>query len=299
MDTKLPEKLNIDAYEMRITDIAEVDPDQLQALSMSVGWPHRRQDWLHVLELGRGFAALDEIGRVSASAMWFEHEDGFATFGMLMTSPKLQSNGAARWLAERIRSECSAGRMRLNATRDARRLSEALGFKSQSTVYQCQGIARTAHMVDAPNTGLTLRSMEHADLDAVVALDTPAFSSNRRHHLFRLFKDSIGYCLFDGGKLRAYSMCRRFGRGHVIGPVIAHTDDEAIAVVMPHLTAYSESFVRLDTHFSTGAFATLVQTAGLGIYDTVTTMISCDDAAYSLNGDGKACVYALASQTLG
>ena len=45
---------------------------------------------------------------------------------------------------------------------------------------------------------------------------------------------------------------RRFGRGQVVGPVLASCDEDAIAVVAPHLAAQEGHFVGLDTHEPTG-----------------------------------------------
>lgn len=67
MDTPLPERLAIDAFEIRLVDIRTVDIVQLHALSIAVRWPHRAEDWQFLLDNGQGLAALDEIGRVLGS----------------------------------------------------------------------------------------------------------------------------------------------------------------------------------------------------------------------------------------
>lgn len=154
MDSELPGTLNVDNFEMRFADISSVEISKLQALSISVGWPHRAADWQHLLDIGKGYVALDEIGRVGASGMWFPHGDGFATFGMLITSPRLQTNGAARWLMKRIMTDCGRNRIRLNSTQEAQRLYASLGFKPKQTVYQYQGTATTPMALPPPEKGL-------------------------------------------------------------------------------------------------------------------------------------------------
>ncbi|ENN88459.1 hypothetical protein RHSP_82615 [Rhizobium freirei PRF 81] len=299
MDTKIPERLNVDAFEMRFADIADVDLSQLQALSMSVGWPHRSQDWQHLRDVGRGFVALDEIGRVSGSTMWFPHGESFATFGMLITSPRLQTNGTAKWLVRRMLTECHQERLRLNATRAARRMCATLGFKPQQSVFQCQGEIVSVPEPSSLKSSLHLRRLERGDIDAVACLDEPAFGTLRHRHLVRLFESSICYGLYDGHKLIAYSMRRRFGRGHVIGPVVAYRAEDAIAVVQPHVAAHVGSFLRLDTHFDTGPFASFVQQSGMSVFDTVTTMVSSEAAAYGRADNRAPLVFALASQSFG
>lgn len=299
MDAKVPETLHVDAFQMRFANVADVELSKLHALSISVGWPHRAEDWQYLRDLGYGFIALDEIGRVIGSVMWFPHGEHFATVGMLITSPRLQTNGTAKWLMQRVLAECPGRIFRLNATRAARRLYGSLGFVRQQTVFQCQGEAVMPPMGEEPASGLLLRRLEREDLDAVVALDAPAFAVPRPFHLARLFESSICYGLYEGQRLCAYSMSRRFGRGHVVGPIVAFCEEEAIAVARPHVAAHAGSFLRLDTHFETGVFSNFVQQCGLSIYDTVTTMTFGEGANYGVRGDDRPAVFALASQSLG
>lgn len=299
MDMDLPETLHVDVFEMRFADIHSVELSQLQALSIGVGWPHRGPDWQHALEVGHGYAALDEIGRVTASSMWFPYGDEFATFGMMITSPRLQANGTAKWLADRILADCAGRKLRLNSTRQAKRLYKSLGFRQTQIVYQCQGEAIAPPPADAIAAGRQLRPLEAQDIEAVIALDAPAFGARRGEALRRLFERSICYGLFEGERLVAYSMRRSFGRGHVVGPVIAYCDEDAIAVTHPHVVANAGHFLRIDTHFERSAYGNFVQQSGMPIYDTVTTMVTTDAAGYGAPGIGQPVVYALASQSFG
>lgn len=301
MDSDLPRTLYVDNFEMCLADVATVEISQLQALSISVGWPHRAADWKHLLDIGKGYVALDEIGRVGASAMWFPHGEGFATVGMLITSPRLQAKGAAKLLTQRIMADCGHDCIRLNSTREARRLYVSLGFSPMGTVYQCQGTAIAAPpAVPAPEDGgFALKRLDRSHLEAILSLDAPAFGAPRRQHLERLFDSSITYGLFGGDRLRAYSMRRRFGRGHVVGPVVATSDEQAIQVSYPHFAAHVGGFLRIDTHSRSSPFASFVQQCGLGVHNTVTTMVTRGEAAYGTGVDGSPLVFALASHSLG
>lgn len=299
MDSNLPRTLNVDNFEMRFADVANVEMSQLQALSISVGWPHRAADWQSLLDIGKGYVALDEIGRVGASAMWFPHGESFATFGMLVTSPRLQANGAAKWLMQRIMTDCGHDCVRLNSTREARRLYVSLGFMPKGTVYQCQGAALAPPPIAPIEAGLALRRLDRGDLEAIIALDAPAFGATRRQHILRLFESSITYGLYEGDRMRAYSMRRRFGRGYVVGPVVATCDADAIRVTHPHIAAHVGGFLRIDTHFEAGPFASFINESGLAVFDTVTTMVRQEGASYGTGKDGSAVVYGMASQSLG
>ncbi len=93
-------------------------------------------------------------------------------------------------------------------------------------------------------------------------------------------------------------MSRRFGRGHVLGPIVAFGDEDAIAVARPHIEAHAGRFLRADTHLHTGIVANFVQQCGLSIYDTV-MMTSGEGADYGLRGEDRPAIFALALQSMG
>lgn len=290
----------VDSFDMRIADLNTTDLDQLHALSISVGWPHRAEDWQFLREVGEGIVAMDEIGRIMGSAMWFPYDEHFATIGMVITSPRLQSNGAGQWLMGNVLDRVAGRDLGLNATRAARRLYLSLNFTREATVYQCNGEAVAPPELDAP-AGSVRRRLEPGDLDTIVELDKAAFGADRRILLVRLLTCSEGIGLIRGGKMEAFSLCRRFGRGHVIGPVVATNDEDAIAVVHPHAARHAASFLRLDTREKDGRFSDFLSRCGLPVYDTVTTMSLGRRWPKVREGDAprQPRTYALASQTLG
>ncbi|MDG4906225.1 GNAT family N-acetyltransferase [Mesorhizobium sp. WSM4898] len=300
MEVKPSESLKIDAFSMRIGDVQDVDLERLHALSLSVGWPHRAEDWQFLRESGQGFVALDEIGRALGSAMWFPHGANFATLGMVITSPRLQTQGAAQWLMKRIFDRIPGRDLRLNATRAARRLYLSLDFQPEKTVYQCQGIAREPTAGRPTEAHGSVRTLDAGDVAAAIALDAAGFGVRRTALVEKLFGQSAGYGLFDGNKLTAFALCRPFGRGHVIGPVVAGSDPDALAVVRPHVADHSGYFLRIDTHMDNGEFAAFLSHSGMPVFDTVLTMSKGKCLAdFSDGGSARPKTYALASQTLG
>jgi GNAT superfamily N-acetyltransferase len=292
------EKLQIDAFAMQIGDVAAADLEQLHALSISVGWPHRGEDWQFLCEVGQGVVATDEIGRIMSSAMWFRQSPELATIGMVITSPRLQTQGTGLWLMEYALKDLEGFNLRLNATRAAERLYLSLGFKPEKKVYQCQGVVTDAP-AEAPVNG-DLRPLAATDLAAAVALDATAFGVARAALMEKLFGQSRGYGLFRDGRLAAFALCRRFGRGHVVGPIVAANDEDALAVVAPHIRDHKDKFLRLDTHFGTGDFAFHIVHSGLTVFDTVLTMSFGKTLAdYASNAADAPRTYGLVSQTLG
>ena len=300
MELKPSGSLKIDTFSMRIGDIEAVELDRLHALSLSVGWPHRAEDWQFLRGQGQGFVALDDIGRVLGSAMWFAHGADFATLGMVITSPRLQTLGAGQWLMKRVFDKVAGRDLRLNATRAARRLYLSLDFQPEKTVYQCQGIARVQTRDRPANIRGDVRALDASDLPAATALDAAGFGVRRAALLEKLFTNSAGYGLFRGDRLSAFALCRPFGRGHVVGPVVAESDAEAVAVVQPHVADHSGSFLRIDTHMENGEFAAFLSHNGMPVFDAVLTMSMGKRLSdYAVGGAVAPVTYALASQTLG
>ena len=300
MELKPSGSLKIDTFSMRIGDIEAVELDRLHALSLSVGWPHRAEDWQFLRGQGQGFVALDDIGRVLGSAMWFAHGADFATVGMVITSPRLQTLGAGQWLMKRVFDKVAGRDLRLNATRAARRLYLSLDFQPEKTVYQCQGIARVQTKDRPANIRGDVRALDARDLPAAIALDAAGFGVRRAALLEKLFTNSAGYGLFRGDRLIAFALCRPFGRGHVVGPVVAESDAEAVAVVQPHVADHSGSFLRIDTHMENGEFAAFLSHNGMPVFDTVLTMSMGKRLSdFAVGGAVAPVTYALASQTLG
>ncbi|RRI02053.1 N-acetyltransferase [Mesorhizobium tamadayense] len=300
MKLKPSGSLKIDAFSMRIGDIDGIELDRLHAHSLAVGWPHRAEDWQFLRESGHGFVALDEIGRVLGSAMWFAHGADFATVGMVITSPRLQTLGAGQWLMKRVFEKVAGRDLRLNATRAARRLYLSLDFQPEKTVYQCQGIARAETMGGLAETRGDIRALHASDIPAAIALDAAGFGVRREALIEKLFAHSAAYGLFKGDRLNAFALCRPFGRGHVVGPVVAGSDADAVAVVRPHVVDHSGSFLRIDTHMDSGEFAAFVSHSGMPVFDTVLTMSRGKRLAdFVVAGAATPTTYALASQTLG
>jgi len=294
------DSMALDSFEIEIRDIKSVELAQLHVLSIGVSWPHRAEDWWMLRETGRGVAALDEIGRVLGSAMWFPFAEDFASVGMVITSPRLQAHGAARWLMDRVLLETGDRSLILNSTRAARRLYLSMGFIAEATVYQCQSLASPPPSAPLPD-GASLRGVGNADLPELVELDRKAYGADRTALMKRLTANSKGVALLRSGRIAAFSLCRPFGRGHVIGPVVAANDADATAVTRPHVADHVGRFLRVDTSQSGGAFFALLARSGLPVFDTVTTMsLGRRWTTQKWTADGaRPIIYALAAQALG
>ena len=295
----LGDTMLLDSYRLALADIGEARLDALHALSISVRWPHRAEDWEMLRQFGHGRALLDGIGRVLGTAMWFPYGGAFMTIGMVITTPRLQANGGGRWLMKQVMAEAGHRALGLNATRAAWRLYTSLGFTPDAKVFQRNGIAARPPEPPRP-AGTQLRPLLASDLAEIAALDAQAFGAQRGALLGALLQTAQGVVLLRNGRIAAFALCRPFGRGHVIGPVVAATDAEAVAVTAPLAAPLAGRFLRIDTRRAEGGFADFLTLCGLPLYDVVTSMSLGRRWVRAAAPDGEnPHSFALASQALG
>ncbi|MCA0964190.1 hypothetical protein [Salipiger bermudensis] len=263
--------MQVDIYKAHIEEMGPAMLTRMHELTMSVFWPHRAPDIALCIGLGKGYVALDEIGRPLSSAMGFPSDEDFAMLGMMVTTPRLQAQGTGGRLLRRLINDLKGRDLRLSATREGYRLYEAAGFTPVGLVYQHQGMARAIHPPE-PVAGVTVRPMRPDDLPAIAALDRHAYGAARTAILTALNEVSEVIVAERGGEIEGFAMMRTFGKGRVIGPLIAEQDGVAMQLAAHFILACEGEFLRLDTIVESERFEAFVSAAGLGVYDTVTDM---------------------------
>lgn len=284
--------LRIDAYNAQTQPIGLAQRRLLHELTVSVLWPHRDHDLDLFLSLGQGYLATDEIGRPVGSAMYFAMGDDFAMLGMMVTAPRLQALGAGRWLLQNILRDCAGRDLRLSATRSGYKLYETAGFTPVGIIRQQQGIARAPIVPELPR-GMEIRALQDADRAGVLDLDRAAYGAPREHALDLLLPLSTGTVAWRDGAPCGFALTRRFGRGAVIGPVVAEDDAMAMQLVAPLIRP--GAFTRLDTPVDSPDFIAFLNAAGMAPFDTVTEM----RLGPHRRATSGAMTYGLASHSLG
>jgi ribosomal protein S18 acetylase RimI-like enzyme len=291
----MQKSVRLKSFELFPQNIDSVEVSLLHALSISVGWPHRPEDWEFLRRAGQGVVAVDGIGRVFGSAMWFPHGSDFATIGLVITSPRTQAQGNGRWLMDQVFAQCGGRDLSLNATRAAYGLYHSLSFTKEGLVHMYQGEVSSVPAALPPLDG-QLDDLAPGTLEEIAALDTAAFGIDRTRLLGLLAERASIRVLRRGGEVVGYSMCRKFGRGHVIGPLIASSDNDAIHLAAVHIEAFGGRFMRVDTR-SEGPFADFLRRSGLSVSETVTTMSK--GRRFLNQKPGEPIVFGLAGHALG
>jgi predicted N-acetyltransferase YhbS len=243
----------------------EGDIPAAHALSQAVRWPHRSEDWQFVLRLGAGFVA-EEDGAVIGSGLCWKQGEHHASLGMIIVSPAHQGKGIGRELMQRILDELGQRRTLLNATPAGQPLYERLGFVATGTLCQHQGAMAVIPSVPLAG-GVQVRLAEPEELPAIIALANRATGMERDTIVRALAAVAEVSVLEREGALLGFSIMRRFGRGHVIGPLVAPDVEGAKALIAHWSGPYAGSFVRIDINGASGLGAWLEQ-AGLPQVDT-------------------------------
>ncbi|MDR6433196.1 GNAT family N-acetyltransferase [Brucella pseudogrignonensis] len=223
-------------------------PDHLDgavALSQQAGWPHRREDWAFVLALSNGVVALED-GRVVGTAMSTPLGDDVATVNMVIVDEAMRGRGLGRKLMQAALDAASGRTCLLVATQDGLPLYEKLGFVANGEIIQHQGLAAK---VDAPTD---ISWADSGDFSCLIEMYIAATGHNRSN-IMQLLNESAQFAVIrKGDEVEAFAGIRPFGRGLVIGPVVAKNGDDARALIDFLLSKHTGEFVRVDTNIATG-----------------------------------------------
>lgn len=289
----MPDSNNRDVVEYRAFTLDDIPAGH--ALSMSVKWRHRADDWRFAARLGRGFAAVDAQGALVGTALAWQFGESAATLGMFIVSPEHQRQGIGRALLDRLIAAHPSRMLLSHVSNEGRHLCEERGFTRIDTIHQHQGAAFQPPLVSLP-PGERLRPIGAKDTLRLADLATRATGMDRTEVMPHLLDVASGIALDRDGELIGFALFRRFGDGHVIGPVIAPESPDqsrAKALISYWLALNAGMFVRVDTPLRYGLSAWL-EGQGLPLVDTIEQM--------ALNGtpstDASLTQFALTSQAL-
>ncbi|TGQ68567.1 GNAT family N-acetyltransferase [Mesorhizobium sp. M00.F.Ca.ET.186.01.1.1] len=273
-------------------EIRDFGPDHIEgavALSRQENWPHRPQDWQLALQLSSGVVALGDHGQVTGTILVTPYGDDCAMINMVIVDRNVRGKGLGRRLMEQAFALAENRPLRLVATTDGMPLYEKLGFVPSGTVLQHQG--KVAEL-GAPD-GVEAASAD--DLPDIKAMDREAYGADREALIDALAERGQFAVIRRNGTIEAYAAIRPFGRGEVIGPVIAGNVEDARALISFFAASRPGAFLRVDTDSRTGIADWLTE-IGLAHVGGGVTM---DRPSRQGAAQVRSKVYALANQALG
>ncbi|EJN15972.1 putative acyltransferase [Bradyrhizobium sp. YR681] len=220
-------------------------PEHLEGalrLSRQAKWPHRLDDWQLALHLSTGFVALDaNAATVVGTVLMTPYKRDVATINMVIVDEAARGRGLGRQLMEAVIALAGSRALRLVATREGAPLYRKLGFWETGAIVQHQG---QALRVVSP---AQVRLAEALDILGILELDRSAYGADRRDLLRALAKIGQLAVLDRGQGITGFAASRAFGRGEVIGPVVAANVDDAKALLNFFMARSEGRFVRVDT----------------------------------------------------
>jgi len=179
----------------------------------------------------------------------------------------------------------------LNSTEEGLALYQRRGFAACGAVHQHQGPLSAAVI---PKARDDIRAAAASDLAAIQVLDERAMGMPRPSMVAAL-ADAGNVMVVDRlGRVAGYAIARRFGRGHVVGPVAAESVEDARLLIVAQLSTLHGQFVRIDVHAEHG-LGDWLESFGLARVSHATAMIKGRRPVC----DGTARMYALANQSFG
>ncbi|WP_336744376.1 GNAT family N-acetyltransferase [Aureimonas altamirensis] len=258
-------------------------------LSLDLRWPYRLDDWAFAIELGQGFV-LERQGEVLGTAAWFPYGDTCATIGMIIVADSVQGRGYGARLMDALLAAAGPRTILLNATPEGQALYLRRGFRPVGTIHQHQGVVPATF--EAASTADIVRPMVPEDFDAMLRRDREATGFERRPLLERLLDVGEADVLRRDGEVAGYAVSRVWGRGHVVGPVVAPTPQDARLLIEAALSRLRGRFVRIDTDVETGLSPWLAEIGLLQVSDALVMVLG------QMPPTGPARVFALSNQSL-
>ena len=245
--------------------LSAADTHACWQLSQALRWPHREADWQQFISWAKAHGtalAVRADGRLIGCGLAWQwgHEQG--SIGMVIVDNAWQRRGIGKRLFKGLLQALDGRDVMLQATAQGRPLYELLGFTAIGHARQFHGHWQppTEAAPTAPVTTDNLaRLLQPQDLPALLAYDQRERGLTRPALLQALLAqmDADERCAVsvdEQGHLCGYGILRRFGRGWVVGPLLADGADRAVALVKRLTQERTGDFVRIDLAAHTRAF---------------------------------------------
>jgi GNAT superfamily N-acetyltransferase len=267
--------------------------DGLLALSGAAGWNQQADDWRFMLAAGAGWGLSTPDGTVVASVValpWAPAAGGFGWVSMVMVLPDHRRHGHASRLLDVAIGWLRARGLTplLDATPAGHAVYRRQGFRDTWTFerWQRDAGAAAAPAARPPQAGIEVRALAPADWPAVLALDAPAFGTDRGALLRSLAArlPACAHVALRGAHIEGVVLGRP-GRDAVqVGPLVADDDDVAVALLDAALAAAPDR-VFVDAPAMHAGFGAALAARGFRTQRPFTRMVYGEGDAPRAPGD--------------
>ncbi|MGB7756427.1 MAG: GNAT family N-acetyltransferase [Salinisphaera sp.] len=204
------------------------DAPEAAQLSTAQGWAHSADDWRALIAAGHGIAVRRDEALV-ATALCFGRGD-IVALGLIIVAAEHRGNGLGRALTTRIIEIADARTLRLIATPVGARLYRRLGFVAgRSIAHYTRPAALSPPLSESSDASVRpMNEHEGTNVERLVAAATG------QQDLFAhaaATAEAIVVAI-ETGRIVGVAMRRPLADQAIIGPVIAETPAQAIALIV-------------------------------------------------------------------
>lgn len=239
-------------------------PDGMR-LKTAAGWNQTEDDWRLYLDIGGdGCFAAELTGKVIGTVTTVDYGGRFSWIGMVLVDPAFRRQGIGASLMNRAIDHLEdRGTMRLDATPVGKTVYEQQGFVDEYGLVRlvCPSVDPAALGRDAapdvsPLTG--------RDLSRLADMDRSVFGADRQkilEHLVRANPEAARKREI-GSVTRGYCLGRPGTKHYQIGPVVAETQEDAIAVAREAFRVVGGTAVVMDVPDAQTDFLSWLESVG-------------------------------------
>ena len=219
--------------------------ESLVALSAEAGWNQVAADWRFMLEHGQGLGMADAAGTWIATALTLPLGPRLSWISMVLTTMTWRGKGIGTHLLRRCidgvrASGAAAG---LDATEFGRPVYLPLGFVDRFPLTRWH-LDRAPQARAAP-ARIRLRRIAASEIHAIAAYDAPRSAMERGAILAHL-QSRAPYLAFVAeaeGEVVGFVLGRDGRLAHHIGPVVAESEEIALALAAQSMAAANPPFL--------------------------------------------------------
>lgn len=232
------------------------DIQSIMALVTAARWPHRAEDVEAAMALGHVWLAQNSENECLAGiGVWWDFGTTAGRIGLIIVSPDYQGRGIGRRLVEKLLVDAGPRALMLLSTDAGQSLYGKLGFRTIDRAQRHQGHYRQQPVPDA-----RIRTATRDDHARLSQLDHLAVGAARGDILTHLFQAGTARVLRGQGEIVGYAVERPFGLGTVVGPIVAPSEADAIALFK---ASARPGFVRVDRPMQAALFGQHLTDCGL------------------------------------
>lgn len=268
-----------------------LDLPQCAQLTRRLQWAHRGEDWAQAFRVSKG-VVLRAGERVVGTALSCV-KGTFSSIGLITVDPDFQRRGLGRCLTKAALGIATRN-VTLVATAEGRALYESLGFGENGVVLQLMRSPQALAHVPGQSAPV-LRAARTGDVEEIhrlYRLGTGAFSQPLLDDLLAT-ADCVLIAPGHDAETAGFCIVRPFGRGAVVGPIVAQSAELAVALIVESIRRFPQTALRIDVNNHPELADTLIA-LGFRTVSRVTRMSLGTPPPV----DSTFLQYSLASQTL-